>query len=447
MKKTLKVIAVIFLLLLIIVAIPAFIPDDEYTPGAKQWLDEANSMVELPIAQNSFNALVGFSVREGEDTIAVGAAMVEEVNKKIKQYRAGGKTKPVVDPRWTVEELKLTDEFADKVLRDNPVEWLRKNPDSYQKQLADNQVLLSRCRQLTTMKQYSNYVITDVNAPYIPLSVLISTSRLNNLSIIHDYTTGRQKRAINRLSDSIHFSRLMLKESRLLINKMIALALLGINLNTYSILQDSASFKPEYRLHIKNLNNQERSMRRVFQGEFAFMSTAFNAQSMGEDAMDTPVLDDIYIKLYLKHRKLENMAHKKIWLPLLAQESMTLAQRKEQNDIGNDDASWWDYYVDPVGNILLNIATPAYVGYIDTVDHADATISLLNIKNEIYAKNMKVDEIEKYIASFDMSANPGYSEATLSLNKEDGTLTYVIPGYTDENIPSLKVLNIENNNR
>ena len=447
-----KIMAVIFLALLTLIAIPAFIPDEEYTPGAQQWLDEANTIVELPVAQNSFNALVGFNLREGEDTITAGAAMVTEVNKQTKHYRAGGKKKSVVDPRWNEGELKLTEEWrslASKVLEGNPVEWLRKNPDKYKEYLVDNQVLLSRYRQITTMKQYSNYIIHNINAPFIPFyGGLLSTNKLNNLSIIYDYTNGRQKNAINRLSDSIRFSRLMLRESRLLINKMVAVALLNKNLHTYAILQDSAAFKPEYRMHIKNLDKQERTMRRVFKGEFALMSTAFNASNMGSlfaddmnaQEIDTSILEEIYLKFYLKHRKIENKAYKNVWLPYLARESMTLAKRKEQNVAEYYDASWWDYYVDPVGTILFSIAMPSYYGYIDGVDSADAYISLLKMKDEIKIKNMKVDEIEKFIASVDMNANPGYSDAAVSLNKNSGTLTFVMPGYSDKDIPSLKVL-------
>jgi len=83
---------------------------------------------------------------------------------------------------------------------------------------------------------------------------------------------------------------------------------------------------------------------------------------------------------------------------------------------------------------------PSYYGYIDGVDSADAYISLLQMKDEIKIKNMKVDEIEKFIASVDMRANPGFSDAAVSLDKNSGTLTFVMPGYSDKGIPSLKVL-------
>lgn len=164
----------------------------------------------------------------------------------------------------------------------------------------------------------------------------------------------------------------------------------------------------------------------AFQGEFAYMSTAFNAYNMGSlftYDMDASLLEKIYLKLYLKHRKLENKAHKKIWMPYLAHESMTLAKRKQQGVLWNNDASWWDYYVDPVGTILFGLAIPSYHNYIDGVDDTDAYISLLQMKDEIKIKNMKVDEIEKFIASADMSINPGYSDATVTLNKKSGTLT------------------------
>ena len=452
MKKIFKVIASLILVLLVIAAIPALIPDEEYSLGAKQWLDEANIMVEIPVAQNSFNALVGFSLGKDKDMVTEGAAMVAEFNKRLRQYRADGKAKPELDPRWLQEELKVSKKWSaqvDNVFEDNPIEWLAKNSDSYEKHLTDNRVLLSRYKEITTMKQFSDYLIPDMNAPFAPLSGLLTINKLNNLSIIHEYTHNRQENAINRLRESIHFSKLMMKGSRQLIYKMIAVALLQANLNTYSILQDSASYNAKQSLHIQNLNKKERSMRRVFQGEFALMSTSFyslDKEHLGGDPSAT-FLEGVDTKLYFKHRKLENMAYKKVWMPLLSQEKMTLAERRDHNEkIGNGDATWWDYYLDHVGNVLLNIllsiVTPAYYGYIDRVDHIDAYISLLNIKDEILSKKLQANknEIEKFISSFNAGDNPGYSGARFSLVNNGSELTYVIPGYSDENIPSVKLI-------
>lgn len=444
MKKTVKVIGIFFLVLIVIAAIPALIPDEDYTQGAKQWLDEANTIAEVPDELNSFNALIGFNRGKDKDMVVEGAAMVAELNKRVMQYRAKGEAKPELEPRWTEHDLKLTNAWSNveyKVFEGNPVEWLASNQGFYEKDVADNRVLLDRYRKITSMKQFSNTMIPDINSPFASFSDFISINKLNNLSIIYEYTHNKQRSAINRLRDSINFSKLMMKESSQLITKMVAVALLQTNLETYSALLDNVAFNPEHKLDIQNLDKEERAMLKVFQGEFALMSTVFyepNMQDLGSDGVTTLLIDYVGMKLYLRPRKVENMAHKKIWMPLLAQTNISLSERKKQNDTSGDfDSTWWDYYLDPVGNILLMIATPAYFEYTDRVDHSDAFISLVNLKTDIYSKNIRADEIEEYISKVNAGVNPGYLNATFSWDRNTGVMTYTIPDYSDEDIPSV----------
>ena len=117
------------------------------------------------------------------------------------------------------------------------------------------------------------------------------------------------------------------------------------------------------------------------------------------------------------------MAQRDIWTYLLAQEDVSLASRNDDERIANaEQASWWEFYKDPMGQILFQIAMPDYSTYTDKIDHTDARIALLNLKAEVYSQNIPLDDIKHYVTTRSLELNPGYAGATLSWDEKDHEL-------------------------
>ena len=154
MKKLSKVIGIIFLLLVVIAIIPIFIPDEEYTISAKQWLDDANSPEVVPDELNRFNAVVGFYVEEGKDIVAEGAELIKEENTRLENIYDSGGTFTKND-YWNNRPIKANSQqikLLNDIFRANPTKWLSDNYIEYETLLSDNQTIINRYRQLMSIE-------------------------------------------------------------------------------------------------------------------------------------------------------------------------------------------------------------------------------------------------------------------------------------------------------
>ena len=294
------------------------------------------------------------------------------------------------------------------------------------------------------MKQYSHTMVLNINAPMISYRYFLDVKRLNNLSIIHEFMSANKQVAIDRLQQSIDSSKLMLMQSVLLIDKMVAVESLKIDLLTYSSLLDLSSSDVVSTLQLTNLQGDEKSMLRAVMGEFAYMSTALDiegSKKFGANYAESGVFEDFVLKFYLKRKKMENYAQKNIWLPFLEMSDLSLASR-EAIDISafiENKLTWWQIYQDPISYIFSAIAMPAYDDYIARIDHVDATITLLNLKASIYSNKVTPENVGNYIASLNAGMNAAYKDARFSWDREKQELSFDVPDYHDEDIPRVKL--------
>lgn len=190
MRMAFKVSGIFIALIIIIAIIPAIIPDEEYTPDVEQWLKDANNPEKIPAADNRFNALIGLYVSEDKDMLVEGAKLVTEMNQKI------------IDANNTSTSLKLNDYWQNpplqagknlssltaKAFDSNPAQWLSKNQNNFNSLVKNNRVLLERFRKIITMDKYSYTMKLDIRAPLISFGDILAIKRLNNLSIINEYS-------------------------------------------------------------------------------------------------------------------------------------------------------------------------------------------------------------------------------------------------------------------
>ena len=443
MKKILKISAVFIVLLIVVAAIPAFIPDEEYTAGVQQWLREGSHHEELPIEVNRFNALAGFYVEADKDMVTEGGRLIAEVNVQF----SDSVEEPYFNDYWDSPPLRSGGRLSggtSDAFKQDPAQWLLDNQDEYSKLISGNQIFLDRFRKLIAMKQYSHTMKLDINAPMVSYRYFLDVKRLNNLTIIHEFMNANKQDAIDSLQQSIASSKLMLTQSVIIIDKMIAVESLKIDLLTYSSLLDLSSSDVVSTLQLTNLQGDERSMLRAVMGEFAYMSTALDiegSKKFGANYVESGVLEDFVLKFYLKRKKMENYARRNIWLPFLEMSDHSLASREVSNisAFNENELTWWQIYQDPISYIFSAIAVPAYDDYIARLDHVDAMITLLNLKASIYSNNVASDNVGDYVASLNAGMNAAYKDSRFSWDREKQELSFEVPDYFDENIPRVKL--------
>ncbi|MCK4704827.1 MAG: hypothetical protein KAT90_05070, partial [Gammaproteobacteria bacterium] len=400
----------------------------------------------LPNEVNRFNALVGFYVDADKNMVVEGVKLIAEVNAQLSASAEKNTEPQKLNTYWDKQPLSASENLS----RDtsvafgvDPAQWLLAKHDIYSASVSSNQILLERFRQLITMQQYSYTMKLDIKAPFISYSSFLAIKRLNNLSIIDEFINDNKQDAIYKLQQSIGFSKLMMKQSAFLLDKMIAAALLKIDLLTYSSLLDQSPDDDNLRFVMTNLQADESDMLNVFKGEFAFLSTSLdieNALNKGDSSAAPGLLEVFMMRSFLKPKMMENNAYKNMWLPFLELKDQSLAAREAiMEGLEENKLSWWKIYLDPIGYVLFSIATPSYFGYIDSIDHADATITLLNLKASIYANKISSGGVERYITSINAVMNPGYKGAKFSWNKDKRELSFDIPDYRDEGIPRIKL--------
>ncbi|WP_019616955.1 hypothetical protein [Psychromonas ossibalaenae] len=441
MKMFFKAVAFIFLLSAVIIIIPAFIPDDQYTQGVKTWLRKANNPPVIPDKLNRLNAFVGFNVEEGKDMLLQGASLIDEENTRLRSARDSEHQLPAQNEYWTNPPLKISKHLSEisfvELFAQSPALWLSNNQSRYQALLNDNHILLDRFRKLITMKQYSYTLKPDINGPFIRYRALTAVKNLNNLSIIDEYIYADKNTALKRLQKNITFSKLMMAQSAALLDKMIAVVFLDSDLKTYSALLDLRTKQDPAMQVITNLSDIERTLLNAYIGEFSALSTSLeldNLYSSGEPA----ILEPLVFKFYLKRKRLENSSHENVWLYNLKQEHMSFAERQQMNKKRSEaKRSWWEYFRDPLGAVLVDITMPLNSKPLSRSDHIDAKITLVNIKNKIYSQALSAEQIESYIETVKVDINPAYSGAGVIWNEKNKTLSFSIPNYRDDDIPSV----------
>ena len=444
MKVAVKISGSFVALIIIITLIPAFIPDEEYSAGARQWLNDANNPEKVPVEANRFNALVGLYVDVDKDMASEGAKLITDINRQLTGFVEKDANAEQLDAYWSKPPISPSENLSrntSEAFIANPVQWVLDNQENYTASINSNQVLLNRFRQLMKMEQYSYTMKLDVNAPSISYSKFLAIKRLNNLSIINEFTTTNKNNAIHRLQKNIDFSRLMMKQSSLILDKMIAVACLKIDLMTYSSLLDVSL--ADNKFNINNLHADEGNMLKAFQGEFAFVATSLDVKnffSMGPEPVEPGMFEELFIQSYLKPKRMQNNAHNNVWLPFLQLKNEPLASRKiKANAIGEEELTWWQIYQDPIGYVLFAIATPSYFSYLDEIDHIDAMITLLNLKASIYYDKVNANQVTNYLSLLSAEMNAAYTGAQFSWSQNKHELSYEIPGYKNERVPRVKL--------
>lgn len=431
MKRFLKGLGVFLLAIMIIAVIPVFIPEDEFTIDAEQWFDGTQDSVVMLDALNRFNAIVGFRVAANKDMILEGASLIAKINHSFALFDYQSVRDAELNKAFTMNVSTLYLEHIEAISED-PVVWLKNNPDIYISILKDNGVLLQRYRQLMRMEGHSYTLSKQENFSY---TGIVDIHILNTLSIVDDFINKDSADAIARLNKSIAYSKLALKDSDTLTGKMVAVAILKNDIRTYSTLLDYHGMAGGFNVPITNLSSEERSVEKMLKSEFVYRRYAVFNDDLTIKSSVTVRLTNIAALLFKFYLKPKNIINEDVYLANKSLERSHVPFLDRDNLMypeASTKRSLWRRYADPLSTLLVNEMAPSYDAWIDRIAHTDGLISLVNLKSEIYLKNITADKVHDYVMTVNINHNTNYNGIKIGWNTQHQELYFDLPPHISD---------------
>jgi hypothetical protein len=392
-KKALKWTAIVlaFLLLgvpLLLAAINAF--DEDLRPEAIAFADFSDE--EVPPEQNGYYAWVGLRVPVGESPHARGMQIVAQVNEKLDVM-----PRDIIDSNTLLgaKALKFTNKLGRLCGRDatDCLDRYRAKSSDIEKQVRENKLLLERYRVLYRYPHFHETIKPRFFAPlfYEPASV----SGLAHAQAALYALRGDHLLAVRQLRDDTLFWRRILIDSRGLVGKMIAVAMIRINSQiTSEIVARYPTDKRSLTLAaqaVQPLTDQERDLTNAYRNEFALgmhffttlpseQRTPCTTESIYDCALEKLSTTFLFKPHATVNQSFENF--RKIATRSNLSAAEFLNERRDGQASGQYDWDWltaWRFAYNPVGKILNAIAVSAYGNYTARVHNLDGFLRLVSL--------------------------------------------------------------------
>ncbi len=244
--------------------------------------------------------------------------------------------------------------------------------------------LLSRYQALTQKTVFSDQTQLNFDSPFTPFSLPI---RLQKLYLATEYIEQDPDLFFITALKDFNFWRMVLKESHLLITKMVAVTAMrhdiaiiseGVKqgrLNAALLLKDKHQMLP--------LNQDEMNMERTFEYEFKYsMDLVYAIEDEPEYAVGFFDFFQPKATLNLNYDVMTRPAKK-----LAAFDSLELFNyiKQAKSGVVDDQLSLWQprNWYNFVGKSLIKVAAPNYFDYFGRVHDTNGMIHLLNLQMEL----------------------------------------------------------------
>lgn len=359
---------------------------------------EAAAYVQLPKprfadGENAYFAFMGFLAPAGAQPHAVGREIIAAYETalaknpfldtfKADDYLKGAKLSVQGKPESCDpgKERCLDRYLADEAL--------------FRQLLSDNQVLLERYRALYSYPHFEETATPGIAAPIAGFPVRLVP--LVNAEIAFDVQRGEYSRALDRLEQDIAFWRRLLRESRTLVSKMVAVGALHRDYRLLSEMVDFDAAAAQHFARIRKLvvllDRQEANIAECMRWEAAMGDRVLRSIS---------AQDKSWWSGYLLHATLNESYEKvKAHADLAELPAFRLQQAKkdlERKDQEESD-SWWRHAYNPVGRIF-NSNSVAYAPYVERVHDLDGYMRLVALQMQISQRRLSDAEIPGFLKS------------------------------------------------
>lgn len=321
---------------------------------------------EVHVSSNAFNYFVGINAPQGEDPFVQGHTWLEWSRLPLEEQ--WDKDEPVGDSlssQLACDESTLLNELKNVCY--SPTEEclskLNEQPARLASELSSENWMLQRYEKLLGYTEWNEPPADS----YLSIVTYRDARTLNTLYSLHAWHLMRNEKhqqALNTLDREARFWRIILTDSKTLIGKMVARAVLYSNLQwTNTVLRSAPS---ELTLNVPEvwhhpLSLQEQNFRETFANEWLLSKVIFTQQDIMDD--EIPVADRVWNKLaepLLQHQATLNLLasnYERTSQALAVQDKQLPDSVKElhlhNNEIGKDGL--FRLY-NPIGYTLFRIS-------------------------------------------------------------------------------------------
>lgn len=353
----------------------------------------------VPEEQNGYYPLLGLFAPADVAPRQKGLAIMAETKKRHEEKALAP---------WSVSDVRDAQAISPKlgslkVCEDNKVSHclrdVRKNKAAYKTLVADNQLLLTRYREVHHHPEFQ-----ETTPHFFGYSDIIKMNRLAQSDIALKWDAKNYQQALTLLRNEHHFWRRVVSSEVSLLGRMIGLAILQRNLNlALELMSDCSDCIIDQTIMLDILTPTapaELSVRKVFAYESRFIYDILNTGVMDIEN-DLPlgnVLSSLAFKKNSAANKIVNIHDHVIRLSECPLEQYTSCYRECKKYTHRElDYLSLEFLDDPVGKILAEITTPAYKDYVFAAIQHEALRRLVLAKYYLGKNAIKPDAIENYL--------------------------------------------------
>lgn len=439
-------------LVLIVFVINAF--DQDIRPEANAFADFSNE--QIPSEQNAYFSHLGHTASLEENPHNKGIEIVDEFNRLIDESKIyDSNVLTVTDRILGPKQLKFRGNAEELCKRDIPrcLPAYREKKQSIEQLLSDNQVLVERYYQLYS---YPHYL--EVAKEVIGLSPIndANTYQLIRAKIGLQANNGRTRLALQALQRDIGFWRLVLRDARTLIVKMIATARIKRDLGLVSEIISARSISDQEMVIASEilapLNQSELDLSRVFRSEFSFSKNIIMKIPFSYPWGDAQERNDWWSLLtqpFFKRQATINLLFERhrglVELASLSSDKF-IERLSEIQSNAQETRQWidWRDAYNPIGKWFTSVVsiTESYANYIVRVRNLDARLRLINLQLIIRQNKIADHDMARILEQANARLFNPYTLKPAQWESQDRSIFFLVPkeqGRTDSTNENLKI--------
>jgi hypothetical protein len=377
-------------------------------------------------AGNAWLAMLGIDAPAGTSPVAYGEKQMRDSEKAIKDGKSTGE---VISASLTNRaELPFKGKLPAFYGKENSgvMAYAKNHPAEVASLCRDNSELLRRYKQFHLLGSFNEPLEYGYYAPFPHFSPTRSAQQLFFLRLAvqaeHDDLTG----ALTGLRDDMAFWRLVARNSRTLISKIISFAALSSDLKFAAELGASRPLTPTELALVKDVlhpfDKGEVSLVKAFQGE-----TLYSYYGMEQSTWNTlkPWSPE---RLIMKHNATSNRIHayssEFARKAALTPQQYAEAQKRHASRKSESFKIGLPGLYNPTGEVLALIAIPQLSAYIEKGHNVEGLRRLALLKVLAHAKRMSPERMQVFLDAQGADLGDPYTGKPMKWDAKNGRIFY-----------------------
>ena len=357
--------------------------------------------------QNGYLRLLALGADDGADGMAYAKVWLDEARAAAREHRVARKA-----TAKRAERPELCDPARVSclsVVRDKPEEHAQ-SLQAWREDIARYESLLAS----TAYEEVLDYPqrLESRLPDYAKAGTAQRAWLLRAALAVHE---ARVEEALGAVERDIAFQRVMLAGTRTLIGRMVAaanynrsLAFLTDLLQT-SVL-DMKPLAPRVAAMLESLPPAALSFDELMATEFAALRHALSQGVAAHEQSAQGVLQGFGRRSFYKEQKTANRVYRQyVETAKHLNRPASQVRAVASQPLARAEMTVWDYIDNPVGNILMRVATPSFGGYALRLHDLEARIRLLALASQIVANDVTGDPVADFVAKSDARYHDPYT--------------------------------------